>query len=322
MKDNIKVSVIIPVYNGEKYIEELIESLRKQTLSSMEFIFVNDGSVDQSEKIILKHAKTDSRIRLFNKKNQGVSAARNDGIRLSIGEYIGFVDSDDYISANMYEILYNKAIESNADIVSCGRTSSETEFGSLSFNDEKIQLNRIASVKDVIENKYLGMAVTSKLFKRECIRDIWFSEKYKINEDRLFLFMAASKAENVLIIKRPLYFYRINEDSVTHEEFGIKRMDALYVADEMHRFVRMYYPELTQASEANIIRSAYSILLLMYKEKVVGKFEEQHNILINRIKSTHLIKLRKYLGLKRFVQLMMIKYCERAFYVIKKHNIK
>ena len=113
----IKVSVIIPVYNAEKYITECIESLLNQTLQQCEFIFVNDGSKDHSGAIIDEFKKKDSRIILINQENQGVSMARNNGLKAASGEYVGFVDADDYIENDMYETMYNHAKQDECDAV-------------------------------------------------------------------------------------------------------------------------------------------------------------------------------------------------------------
>src|SRR3954470_7921673 len=104
---SIKVSVVIPVYNAEKYITECIESLLNQTLKQCEFIFVNDGSSDNSSQIINEFKKKDNRIILINQENQGVSIARNNGLKAASGEYVGFVDADDYIDCEMYETIYS-----------------------------------------------------------------------------------------------------------------------------------------------------------------------------------------------------------------------
>ncbi|MCI6847610.1 MAG: glycosyltransferase [Erysipelotrichaceae bacterium] len=115
----IKLSVIVPVYNVEKYINKCLDSLINQTLKDIEFIFVNDGSLDNSVKIIKEYQKKDKRIKLFNKKNGGQASARNLGLKKANGEYIAFLDSDDYVKEDMYEILYNRAKKDNLDIVIC-----------------------------------------------------------------------------------------------------------------------------------------------------------------------------------------------------------
>ena len=115
----IKLSIIVTIYNREKYLEKCINSILNQTFNSFELILVNDGSTDRSADICDKYANLDSRVRVIHKKNGGVSSARNVGIDNSNGEYIGFVDSDDYIKDDMYEIMYTKAKEFLADIVIC-----------------------------------------------------------------------------------------------------------------------------------------------------------------------------------------------------------
>ena len=113
----IKISVVIPVYNAEEYIIECIESLLGQTLKECEFIFVNDGSNDGSQQIIERYKLLDSRIKLINQENQGVSCARNNGLKIALGEYIGFVDADDFIEEEMYEVLYDSIKSDNSDSV-------------------------------------------------------------------------------------------------------------------------------------------------------------------------------------------------------------
>ena len=115
----VRVSVIIPVYNSKNYLDKLINSLLNQTLKDMEFIFVNDGSTDESREIIENYQKKDNRILLYNKKNGGQASARNLGLKYANGEYVAFLDSDDYVKENMYELLYNKSIQYKSDITIC-----------------------------------------------------------------------------------------------------------------------------------------------------------------------------------------------------------
>lgn len=114
-----KLSIIVPIYNVEKYLPRCIESILNQTFREFELILINDGSTDNCKEICEKYKKIDSRIIVVNKKNGGVSSARNFGIDISRGEYIGFVDPDDFIDANMYEILFNTANSYNSDMVIC-----------------------------------------------------------------------------------------------------------------------------------------------------------------------------------------------------------
>ena len=170
---NVKVSVIIPVYNCEKYIEECIESLINQTLQECEFIFVNDGSKDKSEEIIKKYADKDERITLINQKNSGVSVARNVGIKKAVGEYIGFVDADDYVDSNYYEKLYNReptlkeisttldmdesdilmAMESGQDVCSLHQVIYQNEGDEIHLEDKLEQQSDL--IEQTVDNIYI-----------------------------------------------------------------------------------------------------------------------------------------------------------------------
>lgn len=316
MANDIKISVIIPVYNSEKYLDELIQSLQKQTLNDLEFIFVNDGSTDQSKEVIEKYQKEDCRIILVNQKNAGVSAARNVGVKLAKGNYIAFVDSDDYVKECMFEVLYNKAVETSASIVSCGYIL-DSNGQKIEYPGQNIVFDRYDAIQDCLKNGFLGMNLWTKLFRKECLQNIAFNEKYRINEDRLYLFDAVCHANKIVIIPDSLYFYRENMKSASHVAFGKKRMDAIWVAKEMDKGIREKYPELLDVSKANIIRSAYAVLLLMYKEHATEKFETEHDQLLNIIKNEKLSKYWRYIGTKRYVQMLMIKYCEKLFMMIK-----
>lgn len=117
---NDLISIIVPVYNVEKYLNKCIDSIINQTYKNIEIILVDDGSTDNSGKICDEYLLRDSRIKVIHKNNGGLSSARNEGINISSGEYIGFVDSDDWVEPNMYEEMYKKILYSNADIVDCG----------------------------------------------------------------------------------------------------------------------------------------------------------------------------------------------------------
>ena len=168
----IKVSVIIPVYNVEIYIEKCINSLINQTLKEIEFIFVNDGSPDNSVSIIKKYQKKDKRIKLLEKENGGQASARNLGMKHAKGEYIAFVDSDDYVKENMYELMYNRAKKDNLDIVMCENylvynDRIEEKKNSITENDEQI----------ITPEKYITLSPSpcNKIIKKEYIEKCKFT---------------------------------------------------------------------------------------------------------------------------------------------------
>lgn len=219
---DIKVSVIIPVYNCEKYIGECIESLVSQTLKECEFIFVNDGSSDKSKEIIEGYAKNDSRIKIINQKNGGVSVARNTGLKSAVGEYIGFVDGDDYIECDYYEKLYDVAIENDCDVVMCDWKSE------LKGNENRLSLPFIRN--KVLDKRYIERiiypfiiesdslnSVCNKIFNNKMIKEnkVIFPVGVELGEDGAFNVSAITYARNVYYLDLCGYYYREVEGSAT-----------------------------------------------------------------------------------------------------------
>ena len=176
-----KVSVIVPIYNNEKYLKECLDSICNQTLTDIEIICVNDGSEDNSLKIIEEYKQKDNRIILINQDNLGVSAARNNGIKIATGEYIGFVDSDDYIDNDFYEKLYNAAKHNDSDMAVAGiiRFKGARKRYMLKFN-EKLRLTNINKIMQLCRIPRQCYTV-NKIYKRNLLL-----KHKKINESLLF----------------------------------------------------------------------------------------------------------------------------------------
>lgn len=217
-----KVSIIIPVYNAEKYISECIESLLGQTLRHCEFIFVNDGSTDNSRAIIEGHQSKDDRIKLINQHNQGVSAARNHGLAAASSEYIGFVDADDQVEKSMFETLYKAAHADNCDIVFSNFESEQ---------DGRKIVNRCPLPVDVVFDKafiqqeilpiYLKSdqlnSVCNKIYALKLIREqgLQFPDRVALGEDGLFNMQVLSYSSSVKYIDYTGYYYREVPGSAT-----------------------------------------------------------------------------------------------------------
>lgn len=218
----VKVSVIIPVYNCEKYLEDCIESLINQTLKECEFIFVNDGSKDKSEEIIKKYTDKDKRIILINQKNSGVSVARNVGIKKATGEYIGFVDADDYVENDYYEKLYNVAKKNQCEIV-IGDFKAEINGKYNKFN-MPFTKDKVMN-KEYIEDKIYPFfiredslnAVWNKLYKSSIINNnkIEFPIGLDLGEDGLFNVRAFTYCSRCFFMDYSGYFYREVDGSAT-----------------------------------------------------------------------------------------------------------
>lgn len=240
-KMDIKVSVIIPVYNSEKYLEECIESLLGQTLKECEFIFVNDGSKDNSYNILKKYEKLDRRIKIINQKNQGSSMARNSGLNIARGKYIGFIDSDDYIDKDMISILYNNIIKNEADISICDYYevySNEKKIERVNCDNVEVVMNNTEALNKIYEEKgWLYVVAWNKLYKKELFENIKFMEG-KIHEDEIIAHELLYNAKRIVYTNKKLYYYLQRKDSIMGESFNIKKLDIIdalkYRADFFH----------------------------------------------------------------------------------------
>lgn len=210
-----KISVIIPVYNAKFFLQDCIQSLLSQTLQECEFIFVNDGSSDNSKEIIEEFQKQDNRIILINQENQGISGARNTGVEVSKGEYIGFLDNDDFVKEDMFEKLYLSAKEFDVDVV-----VSKTILG----RDGKYIIKNSIFPVNIVYNQYFIQskiipsllrvedlfAVWNKIYKRTLVISnyVRFPKGRVIEEDNMFNIQAFNKAEKVVFIDYSGYYYR------------------------------------------------------------------------------------------------------------------
>lgn len=211
----IKISVVIPVYNAKDYLHDCIKSLLNQTLKSCEFIFVNDGSTDNSREIIKEYQKKEQRIIIVDQENKGIGEARNAGINIANGEYIGFLDNDDYFKNDFLEYLYNSAIKDNLDIV-VSKTILGRD-GKFIVKDNGFETNLIldkAFIQHIIIPNLLQVedlfAVWNKIYKRSFINEnhVRFPGNRVIEEDNIFNIQAFNKAEKVLFIEYAGYYYR------------------------------------------------------------------------------------------------------------------
>lgn len=218
-----KVSVIVPVYKTEKYIAECLESLISQTLADIEIIVLNDGSPDNSESIILDYAGKDERIRYFRHENSGITATRNRGITEAEGEYLSFVDSDDYIEPDMLEVLYAKAVVADADVACCevyretaGGSRIRKDLSGLGTVDIK-EISVDSFYREYFFRRFFSVEVWNKIYRADFIRGngICFGDsRVSYAEDGIFNFWVAASGARIVFVDKPLYHNRIRENSV------------------------------------------------------------------------------------------------------------
>lgn len=252
---NPKVSIIVPIFNMELYLDRCLNSLLKQSLADIEIIAVNDGSTDSSLSILQDYAKRDSRVFVINKNNEGVSAARNDGVQAANGDYIGFVDPDDWVNLSMYEEMYECAVNDNIDIVMCtyirefGTHSKDKRFNmpdkQLYLGDE-VQTNMlrrlVGPLKEEVANpEFLDAwgTVWSKLYRASLLKEneVKFKDLSIIgsNEDTLFNIHVFYYAKSFLFLNRPFYHYwRANTSSITstYNPMLAEKFEMLYYSIE------------------------------------------------------------------------------------------
>lgn len=215
-----EISIVVPVYQVEKFVRDSIQSILNQTYISFEIICINDGSRDSSLNILQQLAQEDSRVKVFSQENQGVSAARNTALDMVSGEYVAFLDPDDIMHPQFLEIMLSEIKANDADVVCCG-------FKKISENEKVINPPVYESVRSKkFKNHLLSFALRkkprpnnslwNKIYKSSVIKSIRFEKDIKVAEDMLFILRTLINAEKVFYIKTPLIYYRIRENSITH----------------------------------------------------------------------------------------------------------
>lgn len=228
MKIGDLISVIVPVYNVEKYIEHTINSILSQTYTNIELILINDGSTDASYDICFRYSKKDERVRLINKKNGGLSEARNWGIKEARGEYIVFIDGDDSVHCQMIQRLYDILTIYDADVSICSflKVNEDTleKYDVTVSYSKPVVLNRTEALgKLFAKDAYLHYTLAwNKMYKRVLFEDISYPIG-KIHEDEFIAYKILGKTKRVVFIDEPLYYYMQRPDSIMKEPFSEKR---------------------------------------------------------------------------------------------------
>ncbi len=309
------ISVIIPVYNVEKYLGRCLESVLNQTYKNLEIILVDDGSKDNSGKICDEFALKDKRIKVIHKENGGLSSARNAGLKIAKGEFIGFVDSDDWIDYEMYEVLYKLMIEKKTDI-SCGnivRTTKEFEC-----NNKRKVIEQVYS-KDEFAKMYFKVYsqetvhyVVNKLYRREVAMKMTFPEGL-INEDVEGFFYALSVSKKVAVTNQVTYYYWQNSDSISSVWFSKKQMDLLVVWKNVWSESKRSNNEKWQYyAQMNYYRAHLGLLcrLALHSDLDNNKFNDEKRILIKKLKENYwsLIKYSLPINRKIIMTAMVVNY--------------
>lgn len=238
------ISVIVPVYKVEKYLEKCIESIIKQTYTNLQIILVDDGSPDNCGKICDEYAKKDSRIEVIHKINGGLSDARNVGINRANGRYIGFVDSDDYIKEDMYEKLINLIKEYDADISICNLYDVIDGKEYVRNKDNGIhEYSRIDILKEILLDKNIQSYAWNKLYKKELFDEIKYPIRKKY-EDIGTTFYLFEKCNKIVVISEPEYYYLKRADSLVNNVTESTILDYTEIIIQRYLYIKQNIKEL------------------------------------------------------------------------------
>lgn len=253
MNQNPLISVIVPIYKVEAYLDRCLESIVNQTYENLEIILVDDGSPDNCPQMCDDWAKKDNRIKVIHNENSGVSYARNAGFELSKGEFIAFVDSDDWICETYIQDLYIVMRDECCDVVECDYSL---------VNDENCKIDKISSVSmeiftaeealhcNLIGDKF-GDVIWNRLYHRSVV-DVKF-ENGKFHEDVYWVYQVLAKAKKLAHINQTLYFYFQRNDGFTGEKYTFKRIDAVLAGELRSRYISDKYPRLASIAQFQFI---------------------------------------------------------------------
>lgn len=289
-----KISIIIPIYNSEEFLNQSIESLLHQSLKEIEVILVNDGSTDRSGEICDSFAERDFRIKVINKTNSGAADSRKLGIESATGDYIGFLDSDDWVHPDMYKTLYEYAKKENADIVQCGYISTHQRTEKMNFIQSKYHKYKIMTSREaflqlygMIDEKNINFLLWNKIIRRECFNGAELDSMVKSKiDDAPVVARLIYLSKSVVVTSEPfVYYYQHNNDEIKSVMGSMKESDKDFIIshvnsfNDISQFLKKKDKELYQISQKYTIQWCLSAI----KNRNVS-WREKCNV-INLVKS-------------------------------------
>jgi len=287
-----KISVIVPVYNVEKYISKCIESIVTQSYNNLEIIIVNDGSTDKSGDICDQYAQKDDRIILIHQENEGVSMARNNALDIANGDYIGFVDSDDWIEPDMFATLCNNAIEYNADISTCNFYYVYVDQnGEIVLKVNRFEENNVIT-KTILENDekiihYFNFMVynvipCNKLYNKKLFNEIRFPRD-KIYEDAFTIHKLIDKANKVVALPDYKYYYLQRNDSITRNRFTVNQLERVESSIDRYNYIVEKYPHLESLSRKYIFTDLLACVYKAVTDSAIDIYREEIEAAIKKV---------------------------------------
>jgi glycosyltransferase involved in cell wall biosynthesis len=262
-----EISIIVPVYGVEKYLDKCVKSILNQTFKDFELILVDDGSPDNCGAMCDAYAEIDDRIVVVHKENGGLSAARNAGIEIARGRYLGFVDSDDYIETDMYELLYTNLKKEAADLSIVGLfdlyAGKEPEIK----KHEYIVTDMLGAAKIILEGKLVSVNAYNKLYKKEIFEHVRYPEG-RITEDAAVILKVLEQTTKVVIDTNQKYYYYHRENSISSNHFSKKDLDTIKAWEDNEKHVLENYPELKDLVHTRVCWAYFIVLDKMMNSQI------------------------------------------------------
>jgi glycosyltransferase involved in cell wall biosynthesis len=313
---NPEISVIVPVYNVEKYLNKCVDSILRQTFRNIEIILVDDGSTDNSGRLCDEYLKIDERIRVFHKKNGGVSSARNYGLERATAPYFGFVDSDDYIAEDMYEVLYNNLKRENADMSMCYwynvYSGGRTPHADIAENHYLV-VDRQEAIRLAMEGRLASVHVWNKLYRRELFDTVKYPEG-KINEDAFVIVDLLDLCDKIVLTTERKYCHVHRENSVMTGKFTESVCDDLEAYQHNYKIIQEKYPALIYWAEYRLCRVHYSILDRYFSTAESGEFVQIKNTSVRYLRKHFLFMMQnKRIAKSRKISLALLMLNENLY---------
>ncbi len=268
--DNELISIVIPIYKVEEYLKKCITSVLEQTYSNLEIILVDDGSPDNCGKICDEYAKKDERIKVIHKENGGLSDARNAGIIQATGNYITFIDSDDYVDENYVELLYTTLVSNEADIsIASHRVLYNKKCIDKSTNENFCGKPELILEK-ILYDDGVDLSAWGKLYKINLFSKVKFP-KGRLYEDSATTYQLIDMSKEIAVYSKPVYNYVIREESISNNKFSEKKLDLITSTKEMTDFIRNKYPDLENACNRRLMYAYLSTLTQLAKSEEKNK---------------------------------------------------
>ena len=315
----MKISVIVPVYNVEKYLYKCILSIINQTYKDLEIILVDDGSTDSSSIVCDELKMIDNRIKVIHKVNGGLSSARNAGIEISTGELLSFIDSDDWIEPDFLEVLHNGIIVHNADI-SAIQLIKVVDFNNIEFNTktqiEWILYNRNEAMKTLFTKNIIKYSACNKLYRKELFIDIRYPEGM-LNEDKATIYKLVHNSNLIVVNLSQKYHYYLRQNSIMNSKFNIKNFDSFQIHEEMIEFIDDNYPQLFCIVRARYVHASIRMLLMMIRSNYINNTDFNRCIEIIQKNKKFVYKESNIQLLTKFLTLIISIFPNIPFFLAK-----